>query len=239
MAFAKIHNDIPWNAIETASGRYVDVSDPQPKDISVTDIAWSLSRQARFAGHTLSEEIWSVAQHALFVEELLDLVLDDQGDGVQLKASLLQWMSGKFSGSETPENIRVQDWFSPDRRLAIQLGALHHDDSEAYLIDLPSPVKRILSLREPYKKLETSVTTAISAALELPELTEIEHELIGWADLMALQIEAANMMPSRGRGWGMQLPRMNLADIYLFPKPAHWKIVYERFLKRDFEMRER
>lgn len=234
MAFAKIHNDIPWNAIETASGRYVDVSDPQPKDISVTDIAWSLSRQARFAGHTLSEEIWSVAQHALFVEELLDLVM---GNGVQLERSLIGWMLTKYPTDMN--KTQLLDWISPDRRLAIQLGALHHDDSEAYLIDLPSPVKRILSLREPYKKLEVAVTSAISTALELPELTEVELELIGWADLMALQIEAANMMPSRGRGWGMELPRMNISDIYLFPKPAHWKIVYERFLQRDFEMRER
>jgi 5'-deoxynucleotidase YfbR-like HD superfamily hydrolase len=233
MAFAKIHGDIAWNAIETASGRYVDVSDPQPKDISITDIAWSLSRQARFAGHTLSEEIWSVAQHALFVEKLLDLVME----GFQLEASLIGWMLTKYPTDTS--KTQLLDWISPDRRLAIQLGALHHDDSEAYLIDLPSPVKRILSLREPYKKLEGAVTSAISMALELPELTEIEHDLIGWADLMALQIEAANMMPSRGRGWGMELPKMNLADIYLFPKPAHWKQVYEQFLKRDHDMRER
>ena len=243
MAFAKNTDSVAFHAIETVSGRYVDVADPKPESICITDIAWSLSRQARFAGHTMSEEVWSVAQHAVFVEDLLNLAMDRDGNGCQLSDSLNDWMSRKCGTHpvEVTDFLSLDWWMDPsfDPR-AVLLGALHHDDSEAYLIDLPSPVKRILPLREPYKKLEGVVTEVIGKALDLPKLTKNEHELIVWADLMALQIEAANLMPSRGRGWSMDLPIMNMIDVHLFPqKVHHWQTAYNDFLSRDDELRYR
>jgi uncharacterized protein len=220
MPFADLVATVPINACETVSGRYVDVVSPDPKTIEVTDIAWALSRQARFAGHTMSEEIWNVAQHCVFVVELIELVLDPAGNGRQLHESLAEWLSGKTYEYACDGSIDH-----------VLLHALMHDAAEAYLIDLPSPVKRHPALRGPYKELEVGVNKAIFLGLNMPPITSAEHEIIVWADLLALQIEAANLMPSRGRGWSGDLPIMNMVDIHLFPHQVKpWKLAYEDFM---------
>lgn len=57
--------------IETVSGRLVDVLDPNPDDIVIDDIAWSLSRLSRFTGHTITKIPPTVGQHSLFVAQML------------------------------------------------------------------------------------------------------------------------------------------------------------------------
>ena len=215
---------VPVNACETATGKYVDVVNPSPEDIDVHDIAWALSRQARFAGHTLSEEIWSVAQHSVFVMRLVDMVI--AGD-VDMAKSLQAWLS-----NEQWEEYESLIYEGPgiNRSLNVSLGALMHDASEAYLVDLPSPVKRHQLLREPYKGLELNMTKVINEALELPELTSLEYGIIGWGDMLALRIEAANLMPSRGKGWSGPFPDMRVVDIQLFPKVTHWKVSFKEFM---------
>jgi len=53
------------------SGRRLDLLDPSPLDIEVTDIAHGLARVARWNGQTHGAHIFSVAQHTLLVEEVL------------------------------------------------------------------------------------------------------------------------------------------------------------------------
>jgi 5'-deoxynucleotidase YfbR-like HD superfamily hydrolase len=52
------------------SGRRLDLLDPSPKDIEIEDIAHGLARVARWNGQTVGEHAFSVAQHALLVEEI-------------------------------------------------------------------------------------------------------------------------------------------------------------------------
>jgi 5'-deoxynucleotidase YfbR-like HD superfamily hydrolase len=52
------------------SGRRLDLLDPSPLDIEITDIAHGLARVARWNGQTVGEHAFSVAQHALLVEAL-------------------------------------------------------------------------------------------------------------------------------------------------------------------------
>lgn len=59
----------PW--VQTWSGRAFDLLDPQPDMIHPADIAHALSRIARFAGHTVGEHGYSVAQHSLLVAEIV------------------------------------------------------------------------------------------------------------------------------------------------------------------------
>lgn len=49
--------------IQTASGRTIDIINPDPYDININDIAHALARLCRFGGHT--KEFYSVAQHSL------------------------------------------------------------------------------------------------------------------------------------------------------------------------------
>jgi hypothetical protein len=52
------------------SGRRLDLLDPSPNDIEIEDIAHGLARVARWNGQTVGEYPFSVAQHALVVEEI-------------------------------------------------------------------------------------------------------------------------------------------------------------------------
>ena len=58
--------------LETVSGFKINPVDPDPELITIKDIAWSLSRIARFAGHTITAIPYSVAQHSCFVASLIE-----------------------------------------------------------------------------------------------------------------------------------------------------------------------
>lgn len=53
------------------SGRRLNLIDPSPLDIEITDIAHGLARVARWNGQTRGPHIFSVAQHTLLVEAVM------------------------------------------------------------------------------------------------------------------------------------------------------------------------
>ena len=52
------------------SGRRLDLLDPAPEDVAIEDIAHGLARVARWNGQTRGAHAFSVAQHAVIVEEI-------------------------------------------------------------------------------------------------------------------------------------------------------------------------
>jgi uncharacterized protein len=52
------------------SGRRLDLLDPSPADIDIGDIAHGLARVARWNGQTVGDHAFSVAQHAVLVEQM-------------------------------------------------------------------------------------------------------------------------------------------------------------------------
>ena len=52
------------------SGRRLDLVDPSPLDVEITDIAHGLARVARWNGQTIGDHAFSVAQHSLVVEQI-------------------------------------------------------------------------------------------------------------------------------------------------------------------------
>lgn len=50
------------------SGRRLDLLDPSPLDVEISDIAHGLARVARWNGQTFGDHAYSVAQHSLLVE---------------------------------------------------------------------------------------------------------------------------------------------------------------------------
>jgi 5'-deoxynucleotidase YfbR-like HD superfamily hydrolase len=52
------------------SGRRLDLLDPSPMDVELSDIAHGLARVARWNGQTHGDHAFSVAQHCLVVEEI-------------------------------------------------------------------------------------------------------------------------------------------------------------------------
>lgn len=163
--------------LTTASGRAIDLQRITPDDISILDIAHSLSNLCRFAGHT--REFYSVAQHS----------------------------------------IRVALALPPELRLA----GLLHDATEAYVVDLPRPVKCLLP---DYKRIEANVWEAVSFKFGI---ARFEHPLIKEMDERALRTEWEELMrpplPMEFKG----LPRLQ-AEAPLAPKDAY-KLFLRTFAK--------
>src|SRR5690348_2052534 len=55
------------------SGRRLDILDPSPMDVELSDIAHGLARVARWNGQTHGDHAFSVAQHSLVVEQIFRL----------------------------------------------------------------------------------------------------------------------------------------------------------------------
>lgn len=68
----KITEDQLFNndgCIQTFTGKWLNVLNPDPKDIDIVDIAHALSHNCRWTGHT--KTFYSVARHSIYVANLL------------------------------------------------------------------------------------------------------------------------------------------------------------------------
>src|SRR5471032_585170 len=70
------------------SGRRLDLIDPSPLDIEISDIAHGLARVARWNGQTQGAEIFSVAQHSLLVEAIFSSLAPEAAAAERLAALL-------------------------------------------------------------------------------------------------------------------------------------------------------
>jgi len=84
------------------SGRRLDLLDPSPLDVEITDIAHGLARVARWNGQTRGDHAFSVAQHSLMVEEIFRRTNPDASP-VDLMMALLH---------DAPEYV-IGDMISP------------------------------------------------------------------------------------------------------------------------------
>lgn len=57
--------------IETVTGKMFNILEPTPEMIDIIDIGWSLSRIARYNGHTIGNILYSVAQHSCYVADMI------------------------------------------------------------------------------------------------------------------------------------------------------------------------
>lgn len=175
------------NTLETVSGKKVNVSNPDPSTIDISDIAWALSRMPRFSGHTIPYIPYSVAQHC----------------------------------------IRVMKELAPHGP-EIQLYGLLHDAAEAYINDLPSPVKHIPEIHAVIKKLEDKLMLTIYEALGIRPPTAEEELIVKLADKQQQAVEAYNFMHSRGQDWN--LPKVSFKKLQEFEQPKTSLEAYDLFL---------
>lgn len=201
--------------IETVKGNLINPMAPDVNAIDIHDIAWALSRIPRFAGHTITETPYNVAQHSVYVSELVqDLMAGIGEDGeILLLASSFQDHSKTL------------------------LKALVHDAHEAYIGDIPSPIKRIQDLNKTFKTIEHKLDAAIYECLGLPPLSDDEKKVIKYCDKLAQAIEGYQYMPSRGKNW--QLPQPTLIMLQKFPAPMTPLESYRAFLSRYEDLRSR
>lgn len=129
--------------ILTHSGRHVELPDPLPEEITITDIARGISRECRFSGQCL--DFYSVAQHSVLASRIV---------------------SNEYA-----------------------LEALLHDASEAFIKDIPSPLKKLLP---EYSRIEGILERVIRRKFGLPEKTSAPVRL---ADQILLATEKRDLMP--------------------------------------------
>jgi hypothetical protein len=70
------------------SGRRLDLLNPSPGDIEITDIAHGLARVARWNGQTVGDHAFSVAEHALIVEAIVSDRMPQRSNAEALAALL-------------------------------------------------------------------------------------------------------------------------------------------------------
>lgn len=160
--------------IQTRSGKKFTFLSPNPDDIDIHDIAFSLSNQCRFNGHT---KFVSVAEHSISV------------------ASRLHSHN--------------------------QLAGLLHDASEAYLSDIPSPVKAHLP---DYAQLERKVQDAINKKFGVDTHT---FEVIK-ADKDATYTEAHYLLKDGGVDW---IPLHYKPNVFHCPTGHSPEDSYKLFIK--------
>ena len=197
--------------IETVSGRRINPTNPDALQIDIQDIGWALSRIPRFAGHTITRLPYNVAQHSVYVAELVEAIVNGSID------------TDLFHDSTTLPAVLVAD-------SSVYLKALLHDAHEAYTGDIPSPIKRIPELRETLKLIEGRLDHAIFTQFQLDETTEDEKRLIKYADRLAQAVESYQFMPSRGLDWN--LPPASLIMLQQFPAPVEPLEAYKKFIEK-------
>ena len=133
---------------QTFTGKQFWPLDPRPEEIDITDIAWSLSNQCRFLGH--SSRFYSVAEHSIWVSH---------------------------------------------HCLQFPLEGLLHDAAEAYLSDVPHPLKPCLY---GFQEIEDNLLLIIFKKYDLKWPLPLEVKRI---DKALLQDEQGQLMPFPPERW--------------------------------------
>lgn len=110
----------------------------------------------------------------------------------------------------------------------VALAGLLHDASEAYLVDLPRPLKRSGALGDIYKSYERELQAMIYERFEVPEAARFD---LDFCDAVLLATEKRDLMAREPAPW-MPLPDP-LEDV-LFPVPP--EIAEAMFLRRYEEL---
>ena len=99
--------------------------------------------------------------------------------------------------------------------------ALMHDATEAYIGDLPTPLKRLLP---EYREIERKVWLAIAERFALPV---IMHEVVKAADMRALVTERRDFLGKSPQPWAANIEAIAPCDFEIRP----WKA---RMARREF-----
>ena len=172
------------------SGRPLDLLDPSPLDVEISDIAHGLARVARWNGQTSGAHAFSVAQHSLMVEDIFRR-LNPRASAEELLMALLH---------DGPEYV-IGDMISPFKAAVGGGYKLVEKRLEAAIhlrFGLPAHPSRIL--KDQIKKADR-----ISAYFEATELAgfsetearkffgqprDISRDMLHTAPLPALQAQA-------------------------------------------------
>lgn len=202
------------NPITTFSGVVFWPLDPRESEVRIEDIAHHLSMMCRWTGAV--REFWPVGLHSVLVSELMETWLTKPSahpcdrcwslgrDGMRKLVGYVERVDQGFLVCEecfrweAERPLRERTCLSLplpiDKGLVrtLCLASLLHDGSEAYLIDVPRPLK-VLPEFEGYRAIERGVQRTVYSAFGL---AAEEPWLVKQADNVLLSIEAQDLMPA-------------------------------------------
>ncbi|MAA97956.1 MAG: hydrolase [Stappia sp.] len=172
------------------SGRRLNLLDPSPLDVEISDIAHGLARVARWNGQTVGDHAFSVAEHSLLVEEIARHI-EPQLTADQCLGVLLH---------DAPEYV-IGDMISPFKAV---MGGSYKEIEERLQTAIHLSFGLKAALPGPLKKLTKRADT-IAAYFEAVELA-------GFDDAEAQRIfgKPEGFGTPRGRG---APPRLGLAPL--------------------------
>jgi 5'-deoxynucleotidase YfbR-like HD superfamily hydrolase len=177
------------------TGKRFDLFNIDPNAIDIMDIAHPLSLICRFGGHI--KRHYSVAQHCLMVEHIVREI-----------------------HSETEIENGILDTEFKDREL---LHALLHDASEAYMCDIPRPLKYTNEMTM-FRDVDNKIQMAINKKFGLPE--EEKTPNIALADEIALSVEGCNYLLGKP-SWADKIRTKNRTTMYLYEVADYFRVTVE------------
>lgn len=98
------------------------------------------------------------------------------------------------------EQIGPRDGYSPYVTFQASRHALVHDAHEAWLVDLPSPLKKQPYIRRWWSEMEDRWDNVIFDVLDIEDNDRI-RSLVKKADLVAMRLEGLHIMPATPDDW--------------------------------------
>lgn len=141
-AIKKLRNEDFW--IRTVSAKKFYPMAPHLNQYDIGDIAHAIAHNNRYNGHM--DHAYSVGQHSVLVSEQVLKMYDE-----------LRWEEGD-------PDYGSDEWMMA--RAAVGLQALLHDATEAYMPDMPSPIKLCLP---DFMEMEEKIKNSIMDSFDLPQ----------------------------------------------------------------------
>jgi hypothetical protein len=115
-----------------------------------------------------------------------------------------------------------------------QYVGLHHDDTDAYLPDVPTPLK-VLPEFEFFKKVESHLQ---KLCYQRFDCIVNDYSIVKRADIIALLTEKRDLMPQRNSDWNHKYTETAIPEPYYIEPwtPSFAKLMFQ---KRHFELRRK
>jgi hypothetical protein len=177
-----VHAGTRGGSIQVRSGSAYYPMDPQAEDVREDDVAWALARAPRYGGH--ASRAYTVLEHMV---RGCDLILWME------VAATIDGVSAALTGFGGPT------WLQ-ERRAAIALALAFavHDAAEAYVVDVPRPLK--VNLPD-YRRVESRNDEVVMAALVgADSLSAVDWAQVKRVDNLMLAAERDQLMLSEEQG---------------------------------------
>jgi len=172
--------------IQTYTGRKFYFLHPEQSDISILDIAHSLSKINRFNGHTDGrflghdeDRFYSVAEHSIWVTALVEKALTNSTQGILLNALLHDAQEAYLGDVTTPLKSLLPEYSALEEKTANAISATFKLDKEKQRTIIKAADQAMLWHEMNMFQVETFVDPpAMSSWMKAPPIR-------GWAHIVA------------------------------------------------------